>query len=214
MKNSLATISSVAVLTAAISAAALVWAQEHGAPAPMGPSPSGSGAALQNNTSTKATQTDSSAKEKLTDSSFVEKAAQNSLAEVQAAKLAIDKSQNKKIKQFAQRSLKEHTAASDNLKQVASANRLELPAGVTAEQKKMLDQLQQLSGSEFDTTYASMMKKNYDTTVGLFDNAAGEPSLNAELRVFANKALPTLRKQQKQAHGLIDTDTQIKSSAR
>jgi hypothetical protein len=53
------------------------------------------------------------------------------------------------------------------------------------------------------------MKKSQDTTVALFDNAAGEPTLNVELRVFANQTLPALRSRQKNTHTLIETNDQL-----
>lgn len=148
---------------------------------------------------------DSSSKEKLTDSTFVEKAAAGGLAEVELSKIAVNKTQNKKIRKFAETMIKDHDAANAKLKQIASANHLQIPAKINTEQQKMLSELQSLSGADFDQTYVDIMKKDHDTTVGLFDNAAGEATLNAELRVFANQTLPTLRAHQKHAHALSDT---------
>jgi putative membrane protein len=149
--------------------------------------------------------TDSSAKEKLTDSSFVEKAALAGLAEVEISKLAVAKSSNKKIDKFAANMIKDHESANTKLKQLATANRLSIPNVLSAEQKKILADLNNLAGEDFDRAYVDLMKKNHDTTVALFDNAAGEATLNPDFRVFANKTLPLLREHQKHAHALVNT---------
>ncbi len=149
--------------------------------------------------------TDSSMKEKLTDFSFVEKAAQRSVEENKLSTMALQKSNNSKLKKFAQKSANTSTQTLEKLRTVASENRLNVSTELTETQKTMMTQMQQLKGSEFDHAYADLMKKTQDATVGLYDNAAGEGSLNVNLRVFANQQLPELRKNQKLAHALKAT---------
>ena len=148
---------------------------------------------------------DSSAKEKLTDASFVQKVAAGSMAEVELSKIAASKSSNAKIKQFAAMMVKDHEATNKKLKQIATGKNLAVPATLGSDQQKMLGELRSLSGDEFDRTYVDIMKKDHDTTVGLFDNAAGESALDPALRAFATETLPTLREHQKRAHGLVET---------
>lgn len=145
---------------------------------------------------------DNSVKEKLTDSSFVAKAAAGSLTEVELSKIAQEKSSNKKIKKFAASMVKDHEATNTKLKEIAATNRLDIPTKLDAAHQKMVDELKALSGAQFDQTYVDLMKKDHDTTVALFDNAAGESTLSVDLRVFANKTLPTLRAHQQHAHAL------------
>lgn len=151
------------------------------------------------------TPSDSSAKEKLTDATFVEKAALNSMGNIELSKLALQKSQNKKIKKFASKIVGGSNKAMGNLKNVASTYRLEVPQRLSGEQRETLDQMQQLNGREFDIAYVDVMQKAQGNTVGLYDNAAGQASLNAELRVFASKELPGLRKNQEIVHALTQT---------
>jgi putative membrane protein len=88
------------------------------------------------------------------------------------------------------------------LKQLANSNRQPIPATLSGEQKKILADLNSLSGDDFDRSYVDLIKKNHDTTVALFDNAAREATLNADFRVFANQTLPLLREHQKHSHAL------------
>ena len=159
-------------------------------------------AAPQDHTTPSVAPTDATTKEKLTDNSFVEKAAQSNLRTLELSKLALEKSQNKKLKNFAQSAVKNSSDSMTKLKEVASNFRLDVPQKLDANHQQMVSELQQLSGQKFDEAYADLMKKSQDATVGLFDNAAGQPTLNAELRVFANTQLPMLRKDQKRVHAL------------
>lgn len=148
---------------------------------------------------------DNEVKEKLRDGTFVEQAALSGMAEVELSRLAISKSQNPKMKKFAEATLKEQTASHAKLKQVADQGRLELPEKLNAGYASIIGELKSLSGAEFDKAYINIMKKNQDTTVALFDNAAGEPTLSVDLRVFANQTLPSLRARQESTHTLIDS---------
>ncbi len=165
-------------------------------------------------TPTVVTPTDSSAKEKLTDGSFVEKAAASNLERNTLSKIALQKSENKKLKKFAQKIVENSSTSMKKLESVAAENRLELPSQLQTDQKNMIAQLQQLSGAEFDATYADIMQKVQDSAVALFDNAVGEGNLNANLRVFANQQLPTLRENQKLVHALKPTTGQPSVSSK
>lgn len=145
---------------------------------------------------------DSSIKEKLTDSSFIEKATLNFMKDTELSKLALLKSQNKKLKRFSQQILDDSIRTIAQLKTIAATQRIDIPQTLNASQRQMISQVQQLSGEQFDATYVDLMKKAQDSNVGLYDNAAGESTLNVDLRVFANKQLPWLRKNQKSAHAL------------
>lgn len=149
---------------------------------------------------------DSEVKEKLTDVSFVEKAAQGGLTEVELARVAIERSKNAKVRQFAQRMLKDHTAMYSGLKTVAQDNRITVPDQLDDTNAQLVSKLKQIPAAEFDAVYVEQMKTSNDLNVGLFQNAAGEPTLNVQLRVFANKSLAQLNDHQKRAHGLSNTD--------
>jgi putative membrane protein len=149
---------------------------------------------------------DGAAKSRLNDASFVEQAIIGAMAEVEYSKLAIKKSGVAKLKQFAEQMVKDHESSNIKLKQIAESHRLPVPKTLDAEHQKTLAELRSLSGAQFDQTYVNLMKRDHDTTVGLFDNAAGEDGLSADLRNFATQALPVLRQHQQHAHALSDTE--------
>lgn len=148
------------------------------------------------------TPTDSSLKENLTDNSFVEKSAENLLKDSELSKVALKKTSNAKLKEFAQRIADGSKSSLQQLNQVATAHQLRVPTQLSPEQHATLDQLQVLKNEEFDQTYVSVMKKSQDALVGLYDNASGQATLKSELRQLAAQQLPALRQNQKLAHAL------------
>lgn len=152
---------------------------------------------------------DNQAKEKLKDDTFIEQAALNGMAEVEISKLAAAKATNQKVKKYATASLKDQSANNIKLKQVAAQTRQDIPEKLDPNYVRMINELKSLSGAEFDKAYINLMKKNQDTTVALFDNAAGEPTLSVDLRVFANQALPAMRARQENIHALIESTDQL-----
>lgn len=149
---------------------------------------------------------DSAAKARLNDASFVEQATVGGMAEIEYSKLAMKKTKNAKLRSFAEQMVKDHETAGIKLKQIAETRRIPVPKTLDAEHQKTLAELQGLSGEQFDRTYVNVMKRDHDTTVGLFDNAADESGLSDEFRSFATQTLPILRMHQQHAHGLSDID--------
>lgn len=149
---------------------------------------------------------DNQVKEKLRDNTFVEQATLSGLAEVEFSKLAISKSDNQKLKRYASVVLKDQTESNAKLQQVAAQSRIDTPDKLNPEYIKIINELKSLSGEEFDRAIINILKKNQDTTVALYDNAAGEPTLRVDLRVFANQSLPSLREEQQNTHALMSTN--------
>jgi putative membrane protein len=145
---------------------------------------------------------DPKAKGKLSNGEFIEKAAMASLAEIKISNLALDKSTTPSIREFASRMVKEHTASNKELKNAAGGSGISLPQGIDPQHTQTLQQLTALSGKEFDAAYVNVMKQDHDSTIALFENAAGDISLSSELRDFAKRSLETLRDHQLQAHNL------------
>jgi putative membrane protein len=142
----------------------------------------------------------------LTNDSFVEKAAISNQAEIELSSVAMNKSQDSKIKRFAQQMVADHTAASKELMQLAQSKGIEAPKELDRSHRSALDKLAKLDGPAFDRAYSEQMKDDHDRTVTLFAAAAEDNSLDAELRQFANKILPKLRSHQHEAHTLADNE--------
>ena len=131
---------------------------------------------------------------------FVKKAALDGMTEVEAGKVALDKSKDPKIRAFAERMVKDHTKAGAELESIAKAKGLAPPKMLDAEHKAMLDSLKAKSGQEFDHAYAEHMNMDHSKAIALFESATKSP--DADRAGFAEKTLPTLKEHKQLAQEL------------
>ncbi|MEW6704488.1 MAG: DUF4142 domain-containing protein [Pseudomonadota bacterium] len=127
------------------------------------------------------------------DAAFMKKAAESGLAEVQASQLAATKATHTQVKSFAQQMVDDHTKANDELKALAGAKGVELPAEPSMAQKAKLKLLQGAEGADFDKRYArDFGVKAHEDTVSLFQKESRR-SKDAEVKAWADKTLPKLQ---------------------
>jgi len=131
---------------------------------------------------------------------FVKKAAQGGLTEVEVAKIASSKTQDPQIRSFAQRMVKDHSMANQELTTLAKSKGLQVPASLDAEHKAIVQKLSSKSGADFDAAYSKQMMEDHDKTIALFEGAT--QSSDADLAAFAKKTLPTLKEHQHLADAL------------
>jgi putative membrane protein len=89
------------------------------------------------------------------DQQMLEQLAQGNMAEVEAGRIALQKSQNTEVRAFAQQMIDDHTAGLQAVQTVAQSKGVTLPAEPDARQKAMAAKLNGLSGDDFDRTYLS-----------------------------------------------------------
>jgi putative membrane protein len=126
------------------------------------------------------------------DEAFIQDAAADGMAEVKLGKLASEKASNTDVKQFADRLVKDHTKANDELKKVAQQETVNLPQELKPKHQKTLDHLSSLSGEAFDRAYVSHMVEDHQKAVKLFQRHSKSAS-NPALKQFASSTLPTLQ---------------------
>jgi putative membrane protein len=136
-------------------------------------------------------------------SEFVKHAGADGLAEVQMARLASEKASDPQVKAFASKLVTDHSKANEQLKTIASTKNLEVPTSPGMMHKTMMEKYEhQSSGKSFDQDFVKAMVKDHKNAIELFEKAASDESMDADLRAFAKKALPTLREHLKSAEGL------------
>jgi putative membrane protein len=131
------------------------------------------------------------------DKTFVKEAASGGMAEVQLGKLA-QKSENAEVKSFADRMVRDHTAANEQLTAIAGSLGVELPKALDSEHGRIREKLQTLHGKAFDEQYMHAMVEDHNKAVKLFQQEE-RTGHSAELKQFAQKTLPTLEEHQKMA---------------
>lgn len=95
------------------------------------------------------------------DKAFVHEALQGGMAEVQLGQLALEKSSNPDVKQFAQKMVSDHTKLGDEMNQVAQQLGVKPPDKLSSKDKSTMAKLQALNGDAFDKAYIKDMVKDH-----------------------------------------------------
>jgi putative membrane protein len=75
------------------------------------------------------------------------------MAEIETAKLALQKSQSDRVKSFAQQMVDDHTKGLEEVRKVAATRSLTLPTELDPKHKAMAAKLEKLAGDKFDRSY-------------------------------------------------------------
>lgn len=127
---------------------------------------------------------------------FYESAASANQFEIDASKLALERSKNADIQSFAKTMVKDHTEAAQKLTNLATSKSVDLPTQLLKRHQVMLDGLKEKeAGSAFDDDYRMKMVLSHKEAVSLFDQSAKE-SPDPDIRKFALSMMTTL-----QTHG-------------
>lgn len=95
------------------------------------------------------------------DKTFVRKASEGNMAEIQLAQLALQKSSNDGVKQFAQKMIDDHTMLGNKMKPVADNLGVQPPKRISKADQEEYEKLSALSGSDFDKAYIEAMVKDH-----------------------------------------------------
>lgn len=129
---------------------------------------------------------------KTSDADFLQKASAGGLAEVELSKLALDKSKDPNVRQFAQKMVDDHGKANVELMGTATKKKDAVATEMPKEAKKAYDDLKLLSGTSFDKKYVDVMVKDHKETISLFEKEAKDGK-DSDYQSFAKDTLPTLK---------------------
>jgi putative membrane protein len=115
------------------------------------------------------------------------------MSEVELGKLASTKAANAEVKKFGQMMVTDHSKANEELKALATKKGWTLPTESDSSHKSTLDTLKNKSGADFDKEYVEEMVDDHVTDVKAFEDKA-KNATDPDLKAFAEKTLPTLRK--------------------
>jgi putative membrane protein len=134
---------------------------------------------------------------------FLEEAAEGGVAEVELGKLASSKASNADVKKFGEQMAQDHAKANDDLKQLASQKGVQVKPDLDRSHKRMSDQLQKLSGADFDKKYMAEMVRDHEHDVKEFKKMAKDAK-DPDVRAFAEKTVPVLEKHLDMARQVAD----------
>jgi len=127
------------------------------------------------------------------DRKFMMMAAMGGMAEIEMARLALQKSASDSVKQYAQKMIDDHTMAGDELKQLASMKGITLSMQPDARHMSMMAKMQKLSGMEFDMMYVKEAGVKAHEKMEKLYMKESMSGMDMDAKAFAAKTLPAVR---------------------
>ncbi len=118
---------------------------------------------------------------KSADKSFIKDASEGSLAEINFAKLAIEKSKDPNVLKFAHKMITDHTKLIEDMKPFAVKYDVK-PSGTPVMDHAKYQELKMKSGTDFDRAYVEAMVKDHNDDLKKFideENSTADPELKA-----------------------------------
>ena len=145
------------------------------------------------------------------DNEFIREVGADNLLEARLAQLAESKGQSSAVKQLAQRIAADHNRLQEEWSAMASSNGQQFKPGIGKHHKTKLNELQKLSGRDFDRAYVTMVVRNHRDYIEYFEKE-GRSAHSTQVRDLVNRDLPTLRSdfnQAKQVGAQIGADVNV-----
>jgi putative membrane protein len=120
--------------------------------------------------------------------------------EIEAGKMALERSQSLGVRNYGQRLYQDHQMSDKQLKELAKRKGIQLstPEPMTAAEKKhkeeskqVMQKLMTLKGANFDRLFVEHMRKGHEHAITLVKEAATKVQ-DTEVRSFLQQTLPTL----------------------
>lgn len=126
------------------------------------------------------------------DREFTALAYQGNNAEILTSELALERSQNQAVREYAERMIREHTQANETLTNYANQNNIPLPSQpVDPLNQAIAEQLSQLSDAEFDQAYMGAQANAHLRTIALYQTQVAQGQEQG-LRGYAAQLLPNI----------------------
>jgi putative membrane protein len=136
---------------------------------------------------------------------FVRNASIGGQFEIASSQLALERSRDPKLREFAERMVKDHTETGEKLNATLADTDMKKsvePTVLDDKHQRMLDKLNATpAGSEFDKAYLQDQKDAHREAITLFGNYA-KSGEDPALKEFASSTLPTLREHMNHAEHL------------
>jgi predicted outer membrane protein len=124
---------------------------------------------------------------------FLNKAAMDNMQEIQAGKMAQQKSTNDQVRQLGQDLENDHTTAQDQLKTLAQKYNYNIPQKLDPAHQQSLDKLSGLSGNQFDREFVAAQVRDHQKAVKEFQDMS-QRAQNPDVRQYASDNLTVLQK--------------------
>jgi putative membrane protein len=122
---------------------------------------------------------------------FMMRAAEGHMAEIEMANIALQKSDNKDVRDYANMIQSDHKSALDDLADLMKDKDVSQPRTVPADVKKDIDVMNGLSGPELDREFINQMVAEHEKEIGMYQDRAAIVR-DADVKNYAEDFLPKL----------------------
>jgi putative membrane protein len=122
---------------------------------------------------------------------FMMKASQANLSEINMSRLALQKTDNTDVRDYANMIQSDHTHALEDLTDLMQDKNVTQTKTLAPETKQDIDNMSRLTGPEFDREYVNMMVADHQKAVELFRDQAAS-ALDPDVKKLVDNTLPTL----------------------
>ena len=123
---------------------------------------------------------------------FMIKAAQANLADIDMARLVMQKSQNEDVKDFANMIQKDHTDALEDLTDLMRDKQMSPPNTLSPETRADIEKMTALSGPELNREFANAMVTDHEKALEMFRDRA-TIAQDPDVRKYAEDLIPKLQ---------------------
>jgi putative membrane protein len=145
------------------------------------------------------------------DKQFINKVENGNLAEAALGQLAQQKAADPAVKEFGRWMATDHALANKQLMAVAKDANYQHQPALTEKDKALEQQLQPLSGAQFDEQYMKGMVQDHQQTIALFQ-AEAQSGQYQQLKTYAQNLLPVLQQHLAEAQELAGNTRAVGSS--
>ncbi|WP_158238477.1 DUF4142 domain-containing protein [Pollutimonas subterranea] len=138
--------------------------------------------------------------QRMSPAAFITQATSGNMLEIQSSKLAMDRSKQDQVRQFAERMIKDHSGAAERMKSAAMGQNI--PDDMSALHAKALEALRHADDKQFDAQYLRTQLQAHQDAVLLHEQyaATGEQE---SLKQYAEQMLPILREHLQSVEAII-----------
>jgi putative membrane protein len=122
---------------------------------------------------------------------FVEKIALSDMYEIEASKIALERSKVQPVKDYAQMMIDAHTATSAELKPLAASSMVTPPSALDNDHMAKLDDLRKATVEDFDDKYIDQQTDAHENALNTLKDFANNGK-DAGLQAFAAKTAPAV----------------------
>lgn len=141
----------------------------------------------------------------MTSATFVSNAAIGGMYEVEAGRIAAQRSKTPAVKALGERMVAEHTSAGEALKPVAAAANLAIPTALDQRHQGLIDNLRGATDQDFDRVYLQQQEAAHNETAMLLETY-GRMGDNDGLKRWAAATLVVVKDHQRAVDGLDEAN--------